>query len=146
MGSCLLKLLSKNIKTFGKKNIKNNNIKLKEMGIVTFLYIIINRKHVSTKFIYIYFFSIRVFFHRHWRFTWQKGKGGDHLLFYSTTSARSRTFTHLFATLHVRWLSGIFNRNACIHQTATRSDLPPCWITNRLIGLWCLLVYSMIWF
>ena len=61
MGSCLLKLLSKNIKTFGKKNIKNNNIKLKEMGIVTFFYIIINRKHVSTKFIYIYIFFLSGF-------------------------------------------------------------------------------------
>ena len=46
---------------------------------------------------------IRVFFHRHWRFTGQQGKGGDHLLFHSTTSTRSRTFKHLFATLHVRW-------------------------------------------
>ena len=31
-----------------------------------------------------------------------RGKGGDHLLFHSTTSTRSRTFRHLFATLHVR--------------------------------------------
>ena len=37
-------------------------------------------------------------------------KGGDHLLFHSTTSTSSRTFRHLFATLHVRWLSRIFNR------------------------------------
>ena len=57
------------------------------------------------------FFSIRVFFHGHWRLTGQQGKGGDHLLFHSTTSTRSRTFRHLFATLHVRWLSHIFNRN-----------------------------------
>ena len=28
---------------------------------------------------------IRVFFHRHWRFTEQQGKGGDHLLLHSTT-------------------------------------------------------------
>ena len=31
-------------------------------------------------------------------------QGGDHL-FHSTTSTRSRTFRHLCATLHVRWLS-----------------------------------------
>ena len=37
-----------------------------------------------------FFFSIRVFFHGHWQFTGQQGKGGDHLLFHSTTSTRSR--------------------------------------------------------
>ena len=31
-------------------------------------------------------FSSRVFFHRHWRFIGQQGRGGDHLLFHSTTS------------------------------------------------------------
>ena len=31
-----------------------------------------------------------------------RGREGDHLLFQSTTSIRSRTFRHLFATLHVR--------------------------------------------
>ena len=55
------------------------------------------------------------------------------ILFHSTTSTRSQTFRHLFATLHVRWLSHIFNRNACIYQTATRWDLPPYWITIWLI-------------
>ena len=79
------------------------------------------------------FFPMRVFFYRHWRFTGQQGKGGYHLLFHSTTSTCSRTFRHLFATLHVRWLSRIFNRNACVYQTATRWDLPPYWITIWLI-------------
>ena len=74
-------------------------------------------------------FSIRVFFHRHWPFTGQQGKERNHLLFYSTTSTRSWALRHLFATLHVRWLS----RNACIYQTATRWDLPPCRITTWLI-------------
>ena len=78
------------------------------------------------------FFSIRVFFHGHWRLTGQQGKGGDHLLFHSTNSTRPRTFRHLVATLHVRWLSHIFNHTACIYQTATRWDLPPYRITNRL--------------
>ena len=58
---------------------------------------------------------------------------GDHLLFYSATSTCSRTFRHLFATLNVRWLLHIFNRNACIYQTATRWDLPPYQITIWLI-------------
>ena len=79
-----------------------------------------------------FFFSIRDLFHEHWQLTWQQ-KGRDHLLFHSTTSTCSRTFRHLFATLHVRWLSYIFNRNACIYQTATRWDLPHYRITNWLI-------------
>ena len=79
------------------------------------------------------FFSIRIFFHGHWRLTGQQGKAGDHLLFHSTTSTRSRTVRHLFATLHVRWLSHILNRIACIYQAATRWDLPPYRITIWLI-------------
>ena len=81
------------------------------------------------------FFSIRVFYRRHWQFTGQQGKGGGHLLFRSTTSTRSRTLRYLFATLHVRWLSRIFNRNACVYQTATRWDLPPYRITIWLIDV-----------
>ena len=79
------------------------------------------------------FLSIRVFFRGHWRFTGQQGKGGDHLLFHSTTSTGLRTFRHLFAALHVRWLKHIFNRTACIYQTATPWDLPPYGITIWLI-------------
>ena len=81
----------------------------------------------------IFFFSIRVFFYRHWRLTGQQGKAGDHLLFHSTTSNRSRIFRHLFATLHVRRLSHIFNRIACIYHTSIRWDLPPYWIIIWLI-------------
>ena len=79
------------------------------------------------------FFFITVFFHRYWWFTKQQGKGGDHLLFHSATSTRSRTFRRLFETLHVRWLSRIFNCSPCIYQTATRWDLPPYWIAIWLI-------------
>ena len=93
------------------------------------------------------FFSIRVFFHEHWRLTGQWGKGGDHLLFHFTTSTRSQTFRHLFATLHVRWLSHIFNRTACIYQTATRWDLPPyritIWLIDDLTVSFCLFTW---WF
>ena len=87
-------------------------------------------KYLEFKF---FFFSIRIFLHGHWRLTGQLGKGGDYLLFHSTTSTRSRTFSHLFATLHVRWLSRIFNRTTCIYQTATWWDLPPYGITIWLI-------------
>ena len=80
-----------------------------------------------------YIFSIRVFFHGHWRLTGQQGRGGDHLLFHSTPSIRSWTFWYLFSTLHVRWLSHIFNRTTCFYQTATQWDLLPYWITMLLI-------------
>ena len=77
-----------------------------------------------------------------------QGKGRDHLLFHSTTSTRSRTSRHLFENLHVRWLSHIFNRIACIYQAATRWDLPPYRITIWLIDdvTLSLFVYVMIWF
>ena len=84
---------------------------------------------------FFFFFSIGVFFHGHWQLTVQQEKGGDHLLFHSTIPNRSRTFRHLFATLHVRWLSHIFNRTACIYQIAIRWDLPPYRITIWLIDV-----------
>ena len=61
---------------------------------------------------------------------------GTIFLFQSTTSTRWRTFVHLFATLHVRWLYHIFNITACIYQTATRSDITT--LSNyHLIDWWC---------
>ena len=48
------------------------------------------------------FFSIRVFFQGHRRIAGQEEKGGDHLLFHSSSSTHSQTFRSLFATLHVR--------------------------------------------
>ena len=59
------------------------------------------------KYNYIFLFFYQGLLHRHWRFTGQQGKGGKHLLFHSSTSTRSRTLRHLFATSHVRWLSRI---------------------------------------
>ena len=99
------------------------------------------------KWWFFFFFLIRVFFHRHWRLTGKQGKGRNHLLFHSTTSTRSRTFRHLFATLHVRWLSHIFNRTVCVYQTATRWDLPPyriaIWLTDDVTLSFCLFTW---WF
>ena len=83
----------------------------------------------------MFFFSIRVFFHRHWQLTGQQGKGGDHLLFHSTTFTRSRTFRHLFATLHVRWH---------IYQISTPWDLPPYQITVWLIDVMLTFVYLLV--
>ena len=65
------------------------------------------------------------------------GKGRRSFLFQSTTSTCSRTLRHLFATLLVRWLSRIFNCNACVYQTVTRWDLPPYRITVWVIYWWC---------
>ena len=66
----------------------------------------------------------------------RRREGGDHLLFHSTTSTRSRTFRYLFATLHVRWLSHIFNHTASIYQTTYYS----MWFTTlsnyHLIDWW----------
>ena len=39
--------------------------------------------------------------------------------------------------LHLRWLLRIFNRNACVYQTAIRCDLPPYRITVWLNDWWC---------
>ena len=92
------------------------------------------------------FFFYQGFLHRNWRFTGQQGKGGDYLLFHSTTSTRSWPWRHLFATLHVRWLSRIFNCNACVYQTATRWDLPPYQITIWVIDWWCSVCLFAWWF
>ena len=46
--------------------------------------------------------------------------------------------------LHVRWLSRIFNRNACVYQTATRWDLPTYQINIWLTDWWCN-VYLFTW-
>ena len=94
----------------------------------------------------IRFFSIRAFFNGYWRYAGQQRNGGDLLLFYSTTSTLSRTFRHLFATLHVRWLPHIFNRNGCIYQTVTRWDWPPYLITIWFIDWWCNVCLFTWWF
>ena len=97
------------------------------------------------------FFFYKGFLSQTLALTGQQRKGGDHLLFYSTTSTRSGTFRHLFATLHVTWLSHIFIRNACINQTA-----PDCYsmrlstlLNYYLIDWWCnvdfRLFYLLIW-
>ena len=53
-----------------------------------------------------------------------------------------------FAILHVRWLSHIFNRNACIYQTATRWDLPPdritIWLIDDVMLIFVCLLFDLI--
>ena len=73
-----------------------------------------------------------------------KGRAGNHLSFQSTsTSTRSRTLKHLFATLHLRWLLRIFNRNACVYQTVLDGiyhiiELPFEWLIDDAM-FFCLL-------
>ena len=86
----------------------------------------------SLLYFYIYLF-VRVFFHRYWRFKEQQGRGRDHILNHSATSISSRTFIHLFASFHMRYLSRICNSTVCIDQTATRWYLTHYWITIWLI-------------
>ena len=74
-------------------------------------------------------FSIRAFFHGHWRLTGQHEKEGKHILFPSTTLTRSQTFRQIFASLHVLWLPHILDCTAFIYQAATGWDLPPYRIT-----------------
>ena len=77
-------------------------------------------------------FSVFFFFHKHWRFTEQRGKGVEHLLFHSITSTGSQTLRHLFATLHMRWVSCIFNRNACVYQNYHLVD----WLMIQCLFTW----------
>ena len=84
------------------------------------------------------FFFYQSFLHRHWRFTRQQGKGGDHLLFHSTTSTRSQTLRHLFATLHVRWLSRIFNTRLLLDEIYHLIELPFEWLIDDAMFV-CLL-------
>ena len=83
--------------------------------------------------LFFFFSSIRVFFHGHWQLIGQQWREGT--IFYSTLPLLpSHEHSDIyFETLHVRWLSHISNRTACIYQTATRWDLPPYQVTIWVI-------------
>ena len=87
---------------------------------LTFSRIKSNKKQKSEFFIARYFFFYRSLL-------------SGTLTTHRTAGERRGPFTHLFATLHVRWLSHIFHHTACIYETATRWDLPPHRITIWLI-------------
>ena len=119
-------------------------------------YVIITSFDVSL-FLYLtfsFFFSIRVFFHGHWQLTGQQGKGGDHILFHSTTSTLSQTFRNVFGTylhLFAREIAiTYFYRNSCIYKTATRWDLPPyrvtIWLIDDVISIFVYLLVELILF
>ena len=64
----------------------------------------------------------------------QGNRGRKEIIFCSTLPL-SQTLRHLFATLHVSWLSPIFNRNTC--DSVTRWDLPPYRFVIWVIDWWC---------
>ena len=85
-------------------------------------------------------FQYKTFFPYKHSFFFLSGFSSQTLTIHRTAtlqSTRSRTLRHLLATLHVRWISRIFNRNACVYQTATRWDLPPYRITIWVINWLC---------
>ena len=84
---------------------------------------------LRTTFFYHGFLSHTLMIHR------TAGEGSAASLFLSTTSTRSRTFRHLFATLHVRWLPRFCNRIVCNNQSATRWNLPPWLLTIYFVVL-----------
>ena len=84
---------------------------------------------IIENFFYQGFFSQTLTIHRT---AWV---GGDHLLFHSTTSCRSQTLRHLFATLHVKRLSRIliatlvFTR-LLLNEICHLIKLPFDWLIN----------------
>ena len=90
------------------------------------------------QFVYVPSRFYQGFLYIHWRFTGQQGKGGDRLLFHSTTSTRSRALRHLFATLHVRWLSRIFNTRLLLDEIYHLIELPFEWLIDDAMFV-CLL-------
>ena len=63
----------------------------------------------------------------------QDSRGRDWTIFIPHYHFHPLTIIQTFATLHVRWLSRIFNCNACIYQTATQWVLPTYQITVWLV-------------
>ena len=87
---------------------------------------------IKNVFGFLFFFSIRVFFHKHWRLTGQQGKGGT--IFYSALPLPpAPEHSDIYLQLCMWDDYHIFNRTACTYQTATRWDLQPYWITIWLI-------------
>ena len=91
-------------------------------------------KAVLSVFLIWIFFSIRLFFTD--TDDSQDSRGKEETIFYSTLPLPS-AHKHWNIYLHVSSLSRIFNRNACVYQTATRWDLPPYRITIWVINWWC---------
>ena len=79
--------------------------------------------------------------------THRTGLEGRGPFFTPLISTHSQTFRHSLATMHVRWLSHIFNRNPCIYQIATWWEFTASW-NYHLIDWWCEVSFSFFtwWF
>ena len=76
-------------------------------------------------YIYIYLYILSVFSFTDTDDLWD-GKGREGTIFHSALPILpAHEHWDIYLQLHVRWLSRIFNRNACVYKTATRWDLPP---------------------
>ena len=99
---------------------------------------------LSTRDFVIFFFFCQGFPSR--TLTTHKTGGEGRRLSFSSLY-RPRTFRHFFPTSHVRWLSHIFNRTACIylmlHAIYHLIELPFDWFRMRCYFMF---VYLMIWF
>ena len=126
------------IKTFEGKGFQSSHCRHppnNRWNLSTLAFILLLWNHVKA-FRAPFFFLIRIFFTD--TDDLQDSRGREGTIFYSSLLLPpAHEHWHLFATLHVRWISRIFNRNACIYQTATWWDLPPFRITIWVIAWWC---------
>ena len=96
---------------------------------------------IKNVFGFLFFFSIRVFFHEHWWLTGQQGKGGT--IFYSALPLPpAPEHSDIYLQLCMWDDYHIFNCTACIYQTTTRWDLPPyrinIWLIDDVTLSFCL--------
>ena len=92
-----------------------------------------------------FFFSIRVF-HRHWRVTGQQAKGGDHLLFYSTTHLLTNIQTfilQLWDDNHIFQIAPLVFTRLLLDEIYHLIELLFDWL---MMWAWFVLVYLLIWF
>ena len=78
----------------------------------------------------------------------QDSRGREGTIFHSTLPLPpAHEHSDIYLQLCMRWLSHIFNRNACIYQTAIRWDFPTL-SNDHLIDWWCEVCFSLFtwWF
>ena len=83
----------------------------------------------------MFFFCQGFLLQTHWQLTGQQGKWGDHLLFHSTTSTRSRIFRHLFCNFarevtHIFLIAPVLFTRLILDEITTLSHY-------YLIDRWC---------
>ena len=93
------------------------------------------------------FFSVRVFFHGHWRLTGQQGARGDNLLFDSITSTCSGTFSIylqlcMWDDCHIYLIAPLVFARLPLHGIYHLIEIPFDWL---MMWQMVLFVYMMIW-